>query len=272
MKKLLTFLAFVLASGMIFAQNQQPTHVLQTGTPIDVLSKCDQKLNEVSNPADGPASLTSTRKFGWFGNWITIEIAQQFHYPRMVRSGQVIEFMAFQGVSGGPAGEINIMRDVNNEPGPRIINEGLSSVQGNVVYDASEAMNAAVRAGNDYWVSVINYSDSTANVGPRWFWTTTASATNGANGHPPYYVEFTDRDQAFSQCARWTNHKLCTSAFQSGPTLGMNYRLSICRNASLNLGNGVPTMTQWGLFLFGLIVLTLGVVSIYNFSRKTVVE
>lgn len=34
-------------------------------------------------------------------------------------------------------------------------------------------------------------------------------------------------------------------------------------------GSPVPTMTQWGLFLFGLIVLTLGVVAVFNFSRKT---
>lgn len=34
----------------------------------------------------------------------------------------------------------------------------------------------------------------------------------------------------------------------------------------LNNGTSVPTMTQWGLFLFGLIVLTLGVVYVYNLS------
>lgn len=37
----------------------------------------------------------------------------------------------------------------------------------------------------------------------------------------------------------------------------------------LNNGTSVPTMTQWGLFLFGLIVLTLGVVYIYNMSVRT---
>jgi hypothetical protein len=34
-------------------------------------------------------------------------------------------------------------------------------------------------------------------------------------------------------------------------------------------GTQVPTMTQWGLFLFGLIVLTLGVVAVFNMSRKS---
>ena len=34
-------------------------------------------------------------------------------------------------------------------------------------------------------------------------------------------------------------------------------------------GSPVPTMTQWGLFLFGLIVLTLGVVAVFNMSRKS---
>ena len=37
-------------------------------------------------------------------------------------------------------------------------------------------------------------------------------------------------------------------------------------------GNPVPTMTQWGLFLFGLIILTLGVVTIYNMSTSRVSE
>ena len=34
-------------------------------------------------------------------------------------------------------------------------------------------------------------------------------------------------------------------------------------------GTPVPTMTQWGLFLFGLILLTMAVVTVYNLSRKT---
>lgn len=37
-------------------------------------------------------------------------------------------------------------------------------------------------------------------------------------------------------------------------------------------GTPVPTMTQWGLFLFGLIVLTLGVVTIYNMSTSRATE
>lgn len=37
----------------------------------------------------------------------------------------------------------------------------------------------------------------------------------------------------------------------------------------LSGGTSVPTMTQWGIFLFGLIVLTLGVVAVYNVSTRT---
>lgn len=37
----------------------------------------------------------------------------------------------------------------------------------------------------------------------------------------------------------------------------------------LSGGTSVPTMTQWGLFLFGLIIVTLGVVYIYNMSTST---
>ena len=38
----------------------------------------------------------------------------------------------------------------------------------------------------------------------------------------------------------------------------------------LSGGTSVPTMTQWGLFLFGLIMLTLGVVYVYNMSVNRV--
>lgn len=37
-------------------------------------------------------------------------------------------------------------------------------------------------------------------------------------------------------------------------------------------GTPVPTMTEWGLFLFGLILLTLGVVTIYNMSALRVAD
>lgn len=37
----------------------------------------------------------------------------------------------------------------------------------------------------------------------------------------------------------------------------------------LSGGTSVPTMTQWGVFLFGLIVLTLGVVAVYNVQLRT---
>lgn len=37
-------------------------------------------------------------------------------------------------------------------------------------------------------------------------------------------------------------------------------------------GTPVPTMTQWGFFLFGLIVLTLGVVTLYNMTATSLKE
>lgn len=37
-------------------------------------------------------------------------------------------------------------------------------------------------------------------------------------------------------------------------------------------GTPVPTMTQWGLFLFGLIILTFASVAIYNFAQRASVK
>lgn len=37
-------------------------------------------------------------------------------------------------------------------------------------------------------------------------------------------------------------------------------------------GTPVPTMTQWGLFLFGLIILTFASVALYNFTQRAAVK
>ena len=73
---------------------------------------------------------------------------------------------------------------------------------------------------------------------------------------------------------------MTTTNWHQPQPAGDNVRMNILhylKNASLDGevlkplsgGTSVPTMTQWGKFLFGLVVLTFGVVAVYNiYTRK----
>jgi hypothetical protein len=45
-----------------------------------------------------------------------------------------------------------------------------------------------------------------------------------------------------------------------------------CKKLLVIGGTPVPTMTQWGLFLFGLIILTFASVAVYNFTQRASVK
>ncbi len=68
----------------------------------------------------------------------------------------------------------------------------------------------------------------------------------------------------------------CTYSFNISPDPLLDLRCASEQVACIEKvtigGNPTPTMTQWGLFLFGLIILTLGVVTIYNMSTSQVTE
>ncbi|MDX1683735.1 MAG: hypothetical protein R3275_00790 [Saprospiraceae bacterium] len=67
----------------------------------------------------------------------------------------------------------------------------------------------------------------------------------------------------------------CDFSFTIAPDPTLDLRCgdeTMCIEKVIIGGTPVPTMTQWGLFLFGLIVLTLGVVTIYNMSTSRVAE
>lgn len=47
---------------------------------------------------------------------------------------------------------------------------------------------------------------------------------------------------------------------------------SECKKLLTIGGTPVPTMTQWGLFIFGLLILTFASVAIYNFAQRSTVK
>ncbi len=274
MKRRLTLLSFaMLFSVGIIAQNpgDDPAFVDGTVNPIDVLSKCDQQLGTIIQPADNGRFLTSTRDFGWFGGALTYELAQQVHFPLLAPSGQMLEYVAIVSIAQDPNqnGDFSFWTDNGGQPGSMIVSEPLQA-QDNLVYVLSDAVAASLTPyyGGELWISYSSEGDPTAIRGRRWGWGATESPTNQANGHPPYHLYYHDELGRFPDCPKWTNHTLCPSSAKSGPYFGLNYQLGFCRNARLNIGTGVPTMTQWGLFLFGLVVLTLATVSIYNYAKR----
>ncbi len=278
-----TLLGLMLAFGaMASAQNNVPEILgkeKKGSTTLDVLSKCDVPLSKMVQPDDGFFLLTSTRQFGWNGAPVDLELAQQIHYPKLAPSGQVIEYIALKGAANGAAvgkpGEISVWTDVGGSPGALLATD-LVDCADNIVYSTSEAFNAPLTPGQDLWISYVYISDPLGNPGPRWFWGQTDRLTNLANGHPPFHVTFVDAGSPRfgPDCPQWTNYVYCDlydflRLVFIGNTAGLNYEFNICRNAKLNIGTGVPTMTQWGLFIFGLVILTLGVVALYNYQTKS---
>ena len=67
----------------------------------------------------------------------------------------------------------------------------------------------------------------------------------------------------------------CTYSFNFEPDPLLDLRCgdeTMCIEKVQIGGTPVPTMTEWGLFLFGLILLTLGVVTIYNMSAVRIAD
>ncbi|MDX1683732.1 MAG: hypothetical protein R3275_00775 [Saprospiraceae bacterium] len=67
----------------------------------------------------------------------------------------------------------------------------------------------------------------------------------------------------------------CTYSFTIEPDPLLDLRCgddTLCVEKVRIGGTPVPTMTEWGLFLFGLILLTLGVVTIYNMSAVRIAD
>jgi hypothetical protein len=67
----------------------------------------------------------------------------------------------------------------------------------------------------------------------------------------------------------------CTYSFNFSPDPVLDLRCGdepMCIEKVIIGGTPVPTMTEWGLFLFGLILLTLGVVTMYNMSVAKITD
>ena len=100
-------------------------------------------------------------------------------------------------------------------------------------------------APGNYWISVV-FVATTPNS-PFWYWGT--STDGGSDG------QVFDVDGQFGPANSWL-----VAPF------GFSFEMDLCEATGAIVL--VPTMTEWGLFLFGLSMVTLGLVFVYNKQRQ----
>lgn len=228
--------------------------------------RCDQALPGLTYGANGNW-LVSTRNANFVGAGASVELANDVTVPNFTLSGTRVVSVDYIGqqVFGEPDGmEARYFNQApGGGPGTQLrITTSLTKAGGLVTDELP--LSFYMTPGAKYWLSCVGVNTPTNNAVARWEW-------DGHGGNPgdPAYVRYQPAGGwGGAACAYWTPKASCAFLATAGPP-NQALRLNICRNAAVVLGgNPVPTMTQWGLFLFGLVLLTLAVVTVYNFSRK----
>ncbi|MBK6354189.1 MAG: hypothetical protein IPF46_12535 [Saprospiraceae bacterium] len=270
-KLLLLFVVQAFVALNVFGQASDQLSGFSTPSGVQPAARCDQQLPAYGFGANGNW-LVSTRNANFVGTGASVELANDFIIPNYNVSGQRVVAANFnsgntpwtpegyevryftQAVGGGPGATLRTATGSIQRVGALVVDE--LPVSFNLV------------PGVKYWVSCVGVNSPTNTAVARWDWDgTPANATT----LDPAYVRYQPGGAwGGAACAYWTPKASCAFLATSGPpNQAMNF--NICRNAFLTLGGTpVPTMTQWGLFLFGLVLLTLAVVTVYNFSRKNV--
>lgn len=286
MKKLLTFIMSLLMVSAMFGQAQVTPFAKDLGysaRPIgQTATRCDIELPAYEQPNDDNnvfLGLHSTDGTVANGGVINLGMSEDFNIPQIATHGvQIISSVQVAGYNNGNAAgmpfRIEIWSDVTGAPGVMMAQDMMSGInpagfQSTLDFETPASW-SFINVNTNYWLSCVGLAEGRGGV-TRWFWGTTRPQTNGGEEFSVYY-NYTGNGFGGQFCDQWTTVSQC-GVVSAGVNMGAAFKFNLCQNAQLDLGGSpVPTMTQWGLFLFGLIVLTLGVVSIYNFSRKRVAE
>lgn len=263
--KILNLLLLVGLGSSAFAQTATDLSGFSTPNNTQAAVRCDIALPSWGFGANGNW-LVSTRNYQLVGPNASVELCQDFNVPAPGVSGQQIVSIDYIGqqVFGNPDFfEVRFFTQVANAPGPQLFSTpNIVKVGGLVTHEFTNAFRPAFNTS--YWTScvgVLNNGNTGAN---RWEWDGTGTGF-GTQCHVRYQPA---GGWGGAACPYWTSKSACAFLANSGPP-EQALRVNICRNASLTLGgNPVPTMTQWGLFLFGLVLVTLGIVTVYNISRR----
>lgn len=288
MKKLLTFIMSLLFVGTMIAQPVVTPAALDLGvTSRDLPAsavRCDIELGAYEQPNDDTRvfqGLHSTDGTSANGGIINLGMAEDFNIPQLAAHGlqviQSVQIAGFgQGNSGGMPIRIELWSDNAGAPGGMLSQETMTGINPGGFASPLEfeppASWSVVNVNTNYWLSLVGNATGLGGGVTRWFWGTTTPAQNGGEEFSVYYNWQGGNGFGGQPCNQWTTVSNC-GIVAAGANMGAAFKFNLCQNAALDLGGTpVPTMTQWGLFLFGLIILTLGVVSIYNFSRRRVAE
>lgn len=269
-KLLLLFVVQAFISLNVFGQASDQLSGFSTPAGVQSAVRCDQQLPAYGFGANGNW-LVSTRNANFVGTGASVELCNDFNIPNYNVSGQRVVSVDYLGqqIFGNPDGfEVAFWAEgAGNGPGANLrTSTQVTKTGGIVTYELPASF--SLTPGVHYWTSCVGVNAITQTATNRWEWDGT---NNSATTLDPAYVRYQPAGAwGGAACAYWTPKASCAFLATAGPpNQAMNF--NICRNAFLTLGGTpVPTMTQWGLFLFGLVLLTLAVVTVYNFSRKNV--
>jgi len=224
------------------------------------------------NPYDVNNALHSTENWGG-----TLVLAQRITLPVLPACGYrlgAIEVPTFVQGFTAIAGNFELWTSAGNVPGALIHRSPDYAVGfvhlGLTRYDVPTAVAGTLNQGTSYWISFYGLLPAGSGTGnPRVFWGMTSPAANQANGNVGMACRYSGAPFGGAACPAWTTVAACAAVAAFGQN-GLGYDINLCAGAGGLVigGNPVPTMTQWGLFLFGLVLLTLAVVTVFNFSRR----
>lgn len=264
--KILNLLLLACLGSSAFAQTATDLSGFSAPNNSQAAVRCDIALPSWGFGANGNW-LVSTRNANFVGTGASVELCQDFNVPAPGVSGQQIVSIDYIGqqVFGNPDFfEVRFFDQAGTSPGTQLFSTtSIVKVGGTVTYEFSPAFRPSF--GTTYWSSCVGVNQPTQQATNRWEWDGTGTGF-GTQCHVRYQPA---GGWGGAACAYWTPMSSCAFLAGSGGPPEQALRINICRNAQLTLGgNPVPTMTQWGLFLFGLVVVTLGIVTVYNISRR----
>ncbi|MEP7196341.1 MAG: hypothetical protein ABI851_07450 [Saprospiraceae bacterium] len=263
--KILNLLLFACLGTSAFAQTATDLSGFSTPNNTQAAVRCDIALPSWGFAANGNW-LVSTRNANFVGPLASVELCQDFNVPAPGLSGQQIvsiDYIGQQVFGVTDFHEARFFSQVATAPGPQLFSTTtVIRAGGLVTYEFTPAWRP--NFGTTYWTSSCGVNDPTQQATNRWEWDGT-----GVGFGTPAFVRFNPSGGwGGAACPYWTPKASCAFLATSGPP-EQALRINICRSAQLVLGgNPVPTMTQWGLFLFGLVIVTLGIVTVYNVSRR----
>ncbi len=270
--KFFSLVALLLWGSVAFAQSVTDLSGFTAPNTPQSAVRCDIELPDYGFAANGNW-LVSTRNANFVGPGASVELANDFTVPSYNVSGQKVvsvDYLGVQVFAEPDAWEIKFMLPVGpgSTGGPSLSNllvaPGNSSA-GIVTYEFNGPFQIVF--GTRYWTACVGVNTPQNNAVARWEWDGTA--TTAQTGDPAYVRYQPAGAWGGAACAYWTPKSSCAFLANAGPP-NQAMRFNVCRNANVTLGgNPVPTMTQWGFFLFGLVLLTLAVVTVYNtYSRR----